>query len=120
MQHTDRLQHLSAALQAFADERDWQQFHTPKNLAMALSVEVAELQEPFQWLTPEESSSLPAEKLLEVRNEIGDVFIYLIRLADQLGIDLLKAAEDKLELNKAKYPAEQVRGKAKKYTEYNR
>jgi len=109
---------LSMALQEFADERDWQQFHTPKNLVMALGIEVAELQEPFQWLTPEESRNLSAEKLAEVRLEMGDVFIYLIRLADQLQIDLLSAATEKLELNKAKYPADKVRGKAKKYTEY--
>lgn len=105
-------------LRAFAAERDWEKFHSPKNLAMALSVEAAEIVEHFQWLTQEESASLPPEKLKEVGDEIGDVLIYLMRLADTLDLDPLVAARDKLEQNRQKYPADAVRGKADKYTEY--
>lgn len=108
---------LAAKLRAFASERDWDQFHSPKNLAMALSVEVSELIEHFQWLTEEQSSALSPKKLLQVREEIGDVLIYLTRLADKLGVDPLMAAYEKLEVNQAKYPADKVRGSAKKYTE---
>jgi NTP pyrophosphatase (non-canonical NTP hydrolase) len=109
---------LIQRLREFASERDWEQFHTPKNLAMALTVEVAELMEHFQWLTAEESAKLDEEQLTRVREEIGDVLIYLSRLADKLGIDALAAADEKLQKNEAKYPAETVRGKAKKYTDY--
>jgi NTP pyrophosphatase (non-canonical NTP hydrolase) len=108
---------LAAELRSFATERDWDQFHSPKNLVMALSVEVSELIEHFQWLTEEQSSALPPKKLQQVREEIGDVLIYLTRLADKLGVDMLEAAAKKLEVNRAKYPAEKVRGSAKKYTE---
>jgi len=108
---------LAEELRSFADERDWNQFHSPKNLAMALSVEASELMEHFQWLTEEQSSALPPEKLQQVREEIGDVLIYLIRLSDRLGVDPLNAAIEKLKLNQAKYPADKVRGSAKKYTE---
>ncbi|HAY22777.1 MAG TPA: nucleotide pyrophosphohydrolase [Desulfobacterales bacterium] len=108
---------LTAKLRAFASERDWDQFHSPKNLVMALSIEVSELMEHFQWLTEEQSSALPPEKLQQVREEIGDVLIYLTRLADKLGVDMLEAAAKKLEVNRAKYPADKVRGSAKKYTE---
>lgn len=108
---------LAAKLRIFASERDWDQFHSPKNLVMALSVEVSELMEHFQWLTEEQSSALPLEKLQQVREEIGDVLIYLTRLSDKLGVDMLEAAAEKLEVNRAKYPAEKVRGSAKKYTE---
>ena len=108
---------LAAKLRTFASERDWDQFHSPKNLVMALSVEVSELMEHFQWLTEEQSSALPPEKLQQVREEIGDVLIYLTRLADKLGVDMLEAAAEKLEVNRAKYPVEKVRGSAKKYTE---
>lgn len=109
---------LRRAIDTFVEERDWQRFHSPKNLAMALSVEVAEVAEHFQWLTEEQSSNLPAEKLAEVREEVGDVMIYLTQLADKLGIDLVEAARAKVEINKSKYPATLVRGKASKYTEY--
>lgn len=105
-------------LRTFTAERDWDKFHSPKNLAMALSVEAAEIVEHFQWLTQEESAGLPPAKLAEVRDEIGDVLIYLMRLADTLNIDPLAAARDKLEKNRQKYPADAVRGKADKYTEY--
>ena len=112
------LSSLRDKLREFARERDWDQFHTPKNLAMALAVEAAELMEHFQWLGSDESSKLDADARAKVAEEIGDVLIYLVRLADRLGIDPLRAAEEKLEQNRRKYPADVVRGKAKKYTEY--
>lgn len=113
------LNDLSLRLREFVARRDWDQFHSPKNLATALSVEVAEILEHFQWLTERESCELPEDKLAEIADEIGDVLIYLVRLADVLGIDLLSAAEEKLAKNEEKYPAEKVRGKALKYTEYS-
>src|SRR5215216_1430032 len=109
---------LREAIGTFIEERDWEQFHSPKNLAMALSVEVAEVVEHFQWLTEEESKNLPPEKLAELRQEIGDVMIYLTELADKLGIDPVEDAKAKVAINGQKYPAELVRGKASKYTEY--
>jgi dCTP diphosphatase len=112
------LDDLRSAIGAFIRERDWEQFHSSKNLAMALSVEVAEIVEHFQWLTEEESKNLPPEKLAEVREEIGDVMIYLTELADTLGIDPVEAAKSKVTINGQKYPAELVKGKASKYTEY--
>ena len=112
------LEDLRSAISAFIQERDWEQFHSPKNLAMALSVEVAEIVEHFQWLTEVQSQSLPPEKLAEVREEIGDVLIYLTELADKLGIDPVEAAKAKVAINGQKYPAELVKGKAFKYTEY--
>jgi NTP pyrophosphatase (non-canonical NTP hydrolase) len=105
-------------IRTFIRERDWEQFHSLKNLAMALSVEASEIVEHFQWLTEEESKNLPSEKLAEVRDEIGDVMIYLIELADKLGIDPVEAARAKVAINDQKYPADLVRGKASKYTEY--
>jgi dCTP diphosphatase len=113
------LQHLAEHLRQFAAERDWEQFHSPKNLAMALSVEVAEIVEHFQWLTQGQSRDLEAAKKAEVEEELADALIYLVRLADQLHIDLLEAAERKLTRNEAKYPAERVRGSPKKYSEYD-
>ena len=115
---SDALDQLAEHLRRFAAERDWEQFHSPKNLAMALSVEVAEIAEHFQWLTEEQSRALDGAKRAEVEQELADALIYLVRLADQLGVDLLHAAERKLAINEAKYPAEQVRGSAKKYSEY--
>ena len=109
---------LRDAIKTFIGERDWEQFHSPKNLAIALSVEVTEVVEHFQWLTEEQSTNLPPEQLAEVRAEIGDVTIYLVELADKLGIDLVEAAKAKLEVNAKKYPADLVKGKATKYTEY--
>ena len=109
---------LAGALRQFARERDWEQFHTPKNMAMALTVEAAELQEIFQWLTPEESRELTADQKGRGEEETADVFIYLVRLCDLLGIDLMDAAWRKLDKNGEKYPADQVRGSASKYTEY--
>ena len=114
----DRIAELQRRLAAFAAARDWDQFHSPKNLAMALSVESSELLEEFQWLTEQQSSSLDAERRERVRLEMADVLIYLLRLADKLDVDLLRAAHDKLALNEQKYPADRVRGSSRKYTEY--
>lgn len=102
----------------FALERDWQQFQSPKNLAMALSVEVAELLEHFQWLGEAQSRELDARQLQRVAEEIADVQLYLVRIADELGIDILQAVARKVEINEKKYPAGQVRGSAKKYSDY--
>ena len=102
----------------FRQERDWDQYHSPKNLVMALMAEAGELAEHFQWLTEKQSSSLPPEKLAEVRDEIGDVLIYLANLCDKLDIDPVAAAHDKLIKNRHKYPAAKVRGKSDKYSEY--
>lgn len=112
------MEELISELRVFAEERDWEQFHSPKNLAMALSVEVAEIVEIFQWLTQDQSRNLDIKKLEKVKEEIADVMIFLTNLADRLGIDPLEAALAKLQKNKVKYPAERVRGKALKYTEY--
>ena len=109
---------LSNQLKSFADERDWNKFHSPKNLAMALSVEASEIVEHFQWMSEKESYSLPPDKLELVKEEIGDVLLYLVRLSDQLNIDPLVAAKEKLEKNKIKYPAEKVKGKSNKYSDY--
>jgi len=111
------MEELIQRLRDFAKERDWEQFHSPKNLAMALSVEVAEVVEHFQWLTEEESHNLTTEKLDKIKAELGDVMIYLVRLSDKLGIDPLKAAKEKNTLNEAKYPVKKSKGNAKKYTE---
>ncbi|TDB89741.1 nucleotide pyrophosphohydrolase [Micromonospora fluostatini] len=107
---------LAEVLRRFAEERDWQQFHTPKNLAMALSGEVGELLAELQWLTPDESARVMADPVAgaRVRAEIGDVMIYLVRLADVLGIDLVQAATDKLADSARRYPVEQARGSAAK------
>jgi len=113
----ESLEHIKTRLRDFAAERDWDQFHSPKNLAMALIVEAAELVEHFQWLTEEQSQTLPPDKLAEVEQEIADIQIYLIRLADKLGIDMEQAVSAKIELNEKKYPAEKVRGSAEKYSE---
>ena len=115
----EALRALQERLAAFAAARDWEQFHSPKNLAMALSVEAAELVEEFQWLTEEQSRALDAERYARVRLELADVFIYLLRIADRLNVDLLAAAADKIALNERKYPAARVRGDARKYTEYD-
>jgi NTP pyrophosphatase (non-canonical NTP hydrolase) len=114
----DRLAELQRRLAAFAAARDWDQFHSPKNLAMALSVEASELLEEFQWLTEDQSRSLDADRLERVRLEMADVLIYLLRLAEKLNVDVLNAAIDKMALNEAKYPVDRVRGSPRKYTEY--
>lgn len=108
---TPDIPELIKRLRRFADERDWNQFHSPKNLAMALIVEAGELVEHFQWLTEVESRTLPPEKLAEVEYEVADVFIYLLRLSDQLNIDIVDAAVRKMALNARKYPIEKVKGK---------
>jgi dCTP diphosphatase len=111
----DTLDLLRERLQRFADERDWDQFHAPKNLAIALSVEAAELLEHFQWLGEDESRTLAPEQLAKVREELADVLLYLVRLADKLGVDLGEAAWDKIERNALKFPADKARGSSKKY-----
>jgi dCTP diphosphatase len=110
----DALTALKQRLQDFAQARDWDQFHAPKNLAVALSVEAAELVEHFQWLTEQQSASLSPETRQQVALEMADVFIYLLRLADKLDVDLISAAWRKIDINENKYPADEVRGKAGK------
>jgi NTP pyrophosphatase (non-canonical NTP hydrolase) len=117
MNTEDPLIDLRDRLRRFAAEREWDPFHSPKNLAMALSVEVAELVEHFQWLSEDASRSLSADTLTKVRDEAADVLVYLIRLADKLGLDLAAAARDKIEANALKYPVEKSRGSIRKYTE---
>ena len=112
------MKELLAQIKQFNDERDWEQFHSPKNLVMALMVETAEIGEIFQWLSEDASKNLSEDRLKRVSEELGDVFIYLVNLADKLGIDLNKAAMEKLKKNSEKYPAEKVRGSSRKYTEY--
>ncbi len=109
---------LRQRLETFARERDWEQFHSPKNLSMALIAEAAELVEHFQWLSEEQSQQLPADKLNAVRLELADIQIYLIRIADRLGVDLLEAAWEKTEINEQRYPAERVKGDARRAAEY--
>ena len=109
---------LKLRLRAFAAARDWDQFHSPKNLAMALIVEAAELVEHFQWLKQSESLSLTGDKREAVRMELADIQIYLVRIADKLDINLLEAVEQKILVNEQKYPADKVKGQHKKYTEY--
>ena len=110
---------LAAALAAFARDRDWEQFHSPKNLVMALTGEVGELAEVFQWLS-EDASRVAAKDpktAQAVRDEMADVLLYLVRLADVLGVDLNEAARAKLQINGMKYPADKARGRSAKYTE---
>ena len=111
------LEALAAKLRDFAAERQWEPFHSPKNLATALAVEAAELLEHFQWLTETESRQLPADKQEAVAQEAADVLLYLIQLTDKLGIDLMAAAQRKLEINRQKYPVGTSRGTSRKYTE---
>ncbi|HBZ06661.1 MULTISPECIES: nucleotide pyrophosphohydrolase [Massilia] len=112
------LARLRGIVRQFVTERDWDQFHTPKNLSSALSVEAAELLEHFQWLQSGRPDELGPEKLVQVRHEMADVLVYLVRLADKLDVDLMAAVEEKMVLNRAKYPADKVRGDARKYDEY--
>jgi NTP pyrophosphatase (non-canonical NTP hydrolase) len=109
---------LARRLREFAAERDWDQFHSPKNLAMALVGEAGELAAEFQWMTEEQSKAPDAAQLARIRAESADVLNYLVRLADKLGIDLIAAANEKIEVNAIRYPADQVRGSSKKYNEY--
>lgn len=116
---TDSLEQLRRKLAGFARRREWEPFHSPKNLSMALIAEAAELVEHFQWLSEKQSWELPAETLAQVRLELADILIYLVRTADQLGVDLIAAAEDKISLNEKRYPADKVRGKAGRASEYD-
>lgn len=102
----------------FASEREWEQFHTPKNLSMALSVEASELMEIFQWLKTGDKNELNNDQLNQVKDELADVLLYSIRLADLLDINLEKAIPEKMEKNAQKYPVEKARGNSKKYTEF--
>lgn len=114
------MENLLEKIRLFREERNWDKYHSPKNLAMALMVEVGELAEHFQWLSQQQSLELSAAKKEIVKEEIGDVLIYLINLADKLGIDLIQAAYEKLEKNRRKYPKEKVHGKSLKYDEYTK
>ena len=117
--HLNPLSALQQKVDQFAKERDWEKFHTPKNLSMALAVEASELMEIFQWRDGQEDVLSLSEKTREaINHEVADVFIYLLRLCSVAGIDLLAAAETKLEQNAQKYPADLVRGKSDKYSEY--
>lgn len=113
----NELQSLTQALRDFAAERDWAQFHSPKNLASALAVEAAELLEPFQWLTEEQSRNLTVQKRAEVAAEAADVLLYLLQLCDKLDIDLTEAARRKLVINGEKYPVGRAHGSSRKYTD---
>lgn len=113
----DSLRSLRDALRQFALDRDWDQFHFPKNLAIALSVEAAELLEHFQWMSEVDSVALNEQTSAKVREELADVLLYVIRLADKLNIDLSAAAVEKMRVNAAKYPVDKARGNSKKYTE---
>ena len=114
---TSEIKQLQNQLAQFASDRNWEQFHTPKNLAMALSGEVGELTEIFQWLTPEQSRQLPADKQAHLEEEIADVLMYLLRLADKCDIDVMQACQKKLDKNRQKYPVDKCFGSAKKYNE---
>jgi dCTP diphosphatase len=118
-QGRDSLQQLNRRLRDFARQRDWEQFHSPKNLAMAMIAECAELVEHFQWLTEEQSYNLAPEKREQVAMEMADILIYLIRCSERLDIDLVEAARQKIEINEKRYPAEQVRGDARRADEYD-
>ncbi len=111
------LEPLLQSLRRFAAERDWGQFHSPKNLACALSVEAGELLEHFQWMTDAQSHDLAPEQRAKAREELADVFLYLLQLSDKLGIDLIAAAQQKIEANAKKYPVEKAAGTSKKYTD---
>lgn len=114
----DSLERLNARLLRFAQERDWEQFQSPKNLAMALAGEAGELLEHFQWLTEEQSANLSPEKQRAVSHELADILNYLVRLAQRLDIDLLAATDEKIAINERRYPAEKVRGDARRASDY--
>lgn len=111
---------IRAKLAQFAKDRDWDQFHSPKNLSMALSVEVSELMEHFQWLTEQQSKDLNNEAIEAISQEIADVQIYLLMLAEKLNINIFDSVVDKIKKNEAKYPADKVKGKSDKYTHYSK
>ncbi len=112
------MEDLMRRIKKFNQDRDWGKFHSPKNLAMAISVEVAEIVELFQWKTQRESKSLDSDELRNLTEEIGDVLIYLLNLSDIFSIDPMKAALNKLNINDKKYPVMKVRGKSAKYDKY--
>ena len=111
---------IKERLRDFSEVREWDQFHSPKNLSMALSVEVSEITEHFQWLTEEQSKSLSSNKRNEIAKELADTLIYLVRLADKLDIDLLAAAQSKIEINEQRYPVSKSKGTSEKYTEFDK
>lgn len=119
MDEQDRLdiQSIQATLRTFASDRDWDQFHSPKNLAMALAGEVGELVEIFQWLSESESSDLSDTNRHRATEEIADLQIYLLRIADILGIDLPAAVDEKIAINESKYPVSESKGNATKYSQ---
>jgi NTP pyrophosphatase (non-canonical NTP hydrolase) len=111
------IKQIQNQLSDFASDRDWEQFHTPKNLTMALSVETSELVEIFQWLTPEQSSNLSNKQMKAIEEEVADVAIYLLRLSDVLGVNLSDVVENKIKVNGEKYPVALSKGNAKKYNQ---
>lgn len=115
---TDSIDQLRKRVNQFVEERDWSQFHSAKNLAMAMIVEAGEVVEHFQWLTEAESGQLDAKKKEQVGQELSDTFVYLLRIAEVCGIDLIEAANKKIDLNAKKYPVDKVKGSHAKYTEY--
>lgn len=112
------IEEISQKIRAFRDARDWAQFHNPKDMAIAISLESAELLEHFLWKTPEEVEERVKTNRDEIVDEIADIAVYLVELADNLGIDLLKAMDAKISKNAEKYPAEKVKGSSRKYSEY--
>ncbi len=118
MTNEDQLEALRKRLAGFASDRDWDQFHSPKNLSMALIAEAAELIEHFQWLSEEDSKNLPPEKHEEVAMELADIFIFLIRISDKLSVDLATKAWEKIEINEVRYPVNKVKGSARRASEY--
>ena len=119
MSQQDSLEQLNQRLKQFAVNRNWEQFHSPKNLSMAMIAECAELVEHFQWLTQEQSMNLPPDKHEEVSFELADILLYLIRCAERLDIDLIDVANRKIEINEKRYPAERVYGDARRASEYD-
>jgi NTP pyrophosphatase (non-canonical NTP hydrolase) len=114
----DSLQDLRARVNSFVEERDWAQFHSPKNLAMAMIVEAGEVVEHFQWMTEQESRQLDSETTEKVGQELSDTFVYLLRIAEVCGIDLIEVANKKIDLNALKYPVDKAKGSNAKYTKY--
>jgi len=114
----DSLTDLNSRLKDFAVRRDWEQFHSPKNLAMAISGEAGELLEHFQWLTEQQSQAIEGKKKQEVAYELADILIYLIRMSERLDIDLVSAAYEKIAINEERYPADKVRGDSRRADEY--
>ncbi len=117
MEQTE-VKELMLALRKFAQDRDWEQFHSPKNLSMALSVEASELLEHFQWMSDQASYALGEAKQHLVAHELADIFIYLLRISDQLDVDLMSVTKEKMKINDERYPVSKVKGSSKKYTEY--